>query len=208
VTGRAARGGDAPQRPTEHAVAPAGSRLAVTVLAVAMLAAAAIVWAASPMRGAPAGSRPVLTVAIACAALATLRLAATMLAAAHPGLVHRDPAYRAAPLAAVAWSVLQALPWAEGLTIAVLALETLHPPRPWHTVVLGVVVLAFLLALHLAESDARPAVLRPQLKLIAAGLALAALSATAAAWSGGGGGLLAVIAAVAGLAVAALALPV
>jgi hypothetical protein len=44
-----------------------------------------------------------------------------------------------------------------------------------------VALIGFLLALHLAEADADPAVLRPQLPLLAAGLGLAVLSVGAAA---------------------------
>ena len=76
--------------------------------------------------------------------------------------------------------VLRAIPWAEGTVIAVLALEALHPSRPWHTGLLGVALLAFLFAVHLAESDARPAVLRPQLPVLAAGLGLLVLGCGAA----------------------------
>ena len=91
-----------------------------------------------------------------------------------------------------------------------LGLEALHPARPWHTVVLGVVVLAFLLALHLAENADRPAILRPQLPLIAAGIGLAAVSAGAATLPAAGpdSGWLAVLAGAAAALVAALALPV
>jgi len=104
-------------------------------------------------------------------------------------------------------SGLNILPWAEIMTVAVLALEALHPSRPWHTVALGAIVLAFLLVLHLAESGARLTVLRPLLPLIAAGLALAVLSVVAATLPASGG-LVAVIAAAAAVAVAVLALPV
>ena len=37
----------------------------------------------------------------------------------------------------------------------------MHPARPWHTAMLGAVLLAFLLTLHLAETGDRPSVLRP-----------------------------------------------
>jgi hypothetical protein len=59
-------------------------------------------------------------------------------------------------------------------------LEALHPARPWHTGVLGLALLAYLLAVHLAESGARPVVLWPQLPVIAAGLGLLALAVGAA----------------------------
>jgi hypothetical protein len=174
---------------------------AVPLLAATVLATCAVAWAAVPMRGAHPGARPVLAVAVACASLAILRLGAAMLAS------RSGAAFREHRLAEWTRSVLHALPWAEIMTVAVLALEALHPSRPWHTVALGVVVLAFLLVLHLAENGARPAVLRPVLPLIAAGLALGALSVVAAALSASGG-LVAVIAASAAVAVAVLALPV
>jgi len=174
---------------------------AMPMFAVTVLAACAVAWAAAPMRGAHPGARPVLDVAVACACLAILRLGAALLASRSGG------AFRESGFATWTLSALNALPWAEIMTVAVLALEALHPSRPWHTVALGVIVLAFLLMLHLAESRARPAVLRPVLPLIAAGLALAALSVVAATLSASGG-LVAVIAATAAVAVAILALPV
>jgi hypothetical protein len=174
---------------------------AVAMLAVTVLAACAVAWAAVPMRSAHPGARPVLAVAVACACLAVLRLGAAMLGS-------RAGAERSeSGVAAWTRSALSALPWAEIMTVAMLALEALHPSRPWHTAVLGVIVLAFLLVLHLAESGARPAVLRPLLPLIAAGLALAALSVVAATLSPSGGPIV-VIAAAAAVTVAVLALPV
>ena len=182
--------------PARAVIASAVPLLAATVLAICVVA-----WAAVPMRDAHPGARPVLVVAVACAWLAILRLGAAMFAS-RSGVAFREPR-----LAEWTRSALHAFPWAEIMTVAVLALEALHPSRPWHTAALGVVVLAFLLVLHLAESGARPAVLRPVLPLIAAGLALAALSVLAATLSASGG-LVALIAASAAVAVAVLALPV
>jgi len=62
--------------------------------------------------------------------------------------------------------------------------QALHPARPWHTALLGLALLAFLFAVHLAETRAEPAVLRGQLPLIAAGVGLMALSIGAAALPG------------------------
>jgi len=183
--------------------------LAATVLALTGLAACAVAWAAAPISGARAGARPLLVAAVACAVLSVVRLAAGMLAA-RPGALRPEPA-GCLPLvtrfAVRIWSGVRAMPWAQGMTVAVLGLEALHSSRPWHTVVLGAAVLGFLLALHLAETAAGPAVLRPQLPLIVAGLGLAAVSAGAATLPGGGG-LLTLIAALAAVAVAALAVPV
>jgi len=189
-------------------LAAAPVRATISFLASAVLAAGAVAWAAVPMSGAHAGGRPVLAAAVACAFLAVLRLAGTIVAR-RPGRVRTESGDlpQLPGLVVRAWAGVRAVAWAEGMTVAVLVLEALHPARPWHTAALGVIVLAFLLVLHLAETGARPGVLRPQVPLIAAGLALAALSAAAATLRAGGT-LLAVIAAAAAVAVAALALPV
>ncbi|MBO0823010.1 MAG: hypothetical protein J2P27_04005 [Actinobacteria bacterium] len=73
-----------------------------------------------------------------------------------------------------------ALPWPEALTVLVLALEVQHPPRPWHTGLLGVALLGYLFAVHLVETRAPGRVLRPQLGLLAAGVGLLALAVGAA----------------------------
>jgi hypothetical protein len=111
---------------------------------------------------------------------------------------------------------LRRLPWAEGVTLGALALEALHPARPWHTAVLGVALVAYLLATHLAESTGGPGeastVLRSQAPALAAGLGLLVLAAGSAllpsAGIGAAGGWLRAAAAVAAVLAAALALPV
>jgi hypothetical protein len=76
--------------------------------------------------------------------------------------------------------------------------------------VLGTALVAYLLATHLAESDAAPAVLRPQVRVLAAGAGLA-LGADAgmlpAAGPGAGSALLRLVAAGALIAAAGLVLP-
>ena len=87
----------------------------------------------------------------------------------------------------------------------------LHPSRPWHTAVLGAALIAYLLATHLAESDASPGTLRPQLRVLAVGEGLLALGAGAgmlpAAGPGPGAALLRLVAAGALITAAALVLP-
>jgi hypothetical protein len=70
------------------------------------------------------------------------------------------------------------------MIVAVLALEALHPARPWHTALLGAALLAYLFAVHLAETRARLSVLAPQLPVLAAGVGLLALAVGAAALPG------------------------
>jgi len=181
-------------------------------LAVALLAAAAVTWAALPTGDARAGAKPALIAAAVCAACTVAQLVEARLAA-RPGSPRRDDGIYQAALPSFLRRVrdgIGGVPWPQGMTVAVLGLEALHPARPWHTVVLGVAVLAFLLALHLAENADGPAILRPQLPLIAAGIGLAAVSAGAATLPAvsSGSGWLAVVAAAAAALVAALTLPV
>jgi hypothetical protein len=189
-----------------------------SLLAVSLLEAAALAWAALPLAGARAGAKPTLIAAICCAVFCLARLAASGLRARITVTDARGlptaKLFLSAPehLRQQAFVVLLGAPWPQLLIVAVLGLEALHPRRPWHTAVLGVVLLGYLIALQLAESGASLAVFRVQLPLIAAGIALAALSVAAAALpassSGSGAGWLAVLAAVAAVVAAALALPV
>jgi hypothetical protein len=107
--------------------------------------------------------------------------------------------------------ILRQVPWEEGAVIGLVWLEVLHPSRPWHTAFLGAALVAYLLATHLAESDAGPGTLRPQVRVLAVGTGLLALGAGAgmlpAAGPGAGAALLRLVAAVALIAAAALVLP-
>ena len=184
-------------------------RLAVTS---GLLGAACVAWAAAP--AGPAGrAAPALTVLAACGVAGGLAQLATAAlvppgAAAYPG-----------PLARVGLrglDSLRRLPWAEGVVLGTLVLEVLHPARPWHTAVLGVALIAYLLATHLAESAGgrgeTAAVLRGQAPVLAAGLGLLVLAAASALLPSAGTGLagswLRAAAAVAAVLACALALPV
>ena len=106
---------------------------------------------------------------------------------------------------------LRQVPWEEGAVIAIVWLEVLHSSRPWHTAVLGAALIAYLLTTHLAESDASPGTLRPQVRVLAVGAGLLALGAGAgmlpATGPGAGAALLRLVAAAALIAAAALVLP-
>jgi hypothetical protein len=108
-------------------------------------------------------------------------------------------------------NVVRQVPWEEGALVAVLWLEVLHPAPPWHTAVLGAALIAYLLATHLAETGASPAVLRPQVRVLALGAGLLALGAgagmVAAAGPGIGSALLRMVAAGALITAAVLVLP-
>jgi hypothetical protein len=107
--------------------------------------------------------------------------------------------------------ILRLVPWEEGAVIAIVWLEVQHPSRPWYTAGLGAVLIAYLLAVHLAESGAPPDALRPQARVLAAGAVLLALGAAAGMLPATGPGpastLLRLVAAVALIAAAGLVLP-
>jgi hypothetical protein len=169
--------------------------------AAGLLGVACVIGAAVPLSGAL--EAVVTTVAAAGAVLGTARLwlGAPAEAAGFAGPVARIGSGLAA--------LVRGVPWAEATVVAVLVLEALHPSRPWHTALLGVALLAYLLAVHLAESRSRLAALRPQAPLLAAGLGLLVLAGCAAvlpAVTGSAAGLMAVLAALAAIGVGCLAL--
>jgi hypothetical protein len=168
-----------------------------------LLAAACVAWSAAPLAGTGGIGTAVVVAAAVCAVLATLRLLAGA-PAEQPDYL--SPVARAGRVAA---DLTRSAAWAEGVVVTVLVLEALHRSRPWHTGLLGLALLAYLLAVHLGESGARLAVLRPQVPLLAAGLGLLVLAVGAAmlpAATGSAADLIAVLAAIAAVAVGALAI--
>jgi AcrR family transcriptional regulator len=174
--------------------------------AACLLGAGCVAWATVP--SVPKGFADfALFLAILGVAAGALRLAL----AAVP--VPEDNYLLPAPLRA--WlrflETLRLVPWEELALIAILWLEVLHPSQPWHTAVLGAALIGYLLATHLAESDASPQALRPQVRVLAAGAALLALGAGAgmlpASGPGAGSALLRLVAAGALIAAAGLVLP-
>ena len=180
---------------------------AVAIRAAApLLGAGCVVWAATPpVHGGWAGVALVL--AIAGVAAGTLRLALAGIPAPEDSFL--------LPVPVRAWlrflETLRRVPWEVGALVALVWLEAMHRSRPWHTAVLGVALIAYLLATHLAESDASPGVLRPQVRVLALGAALLALGAGAGMLSatgpGAGSALLRLVAAGALIAAAGLVLP-
>ena len=184
------------------ATTPSAGRQAA---AVAALAAATVTWAAAPLGDGSAGTRPAFVVAVCCAVLSVVQVAVAhlrMLDSPSLGSVGERLADRLLRF-------VRAAQWAEGMLIAVLALAALRPAPPWHTAVLGVLVLAYLFAVHLAETGARLGALRPQLPIIAAGLGLLVLAVVAAAQPahGAAGSLLRAVAIVTAVVVAAVSVP-
>jgi hypothetical protein len=176
-------------------------------LAAVLLGAACVAWTAVPPRHTGLAALA-LVVSIIAVVASALRLALADVPQPEEGF------FPTAPIRA--WltflAVLRGLPWEEIAVVALLWLEVQHPARPWHTAALGFGLVAYLLAVHIAESGA-PAgrLLRRQAKVLLAGACLLALGAgfamLPAAAPGAGSALLRVLAAAAVVAAAALVLP-
>ena len=181
-------------------------------LAVAVLAAAVAAWAALPAAGASRGLRPALIAACCCAVLSVVQLRWRIAADRPVRSIELDGSHLPAGtgLGRLLWAGCMTVPWPQLLIVAAVLLEVLHRARPWHTAVLGLILLAWLLVLHLAETGSRAAVFRGQAPTLVAGCSVGALAAAAGLLpaSGAGSGWLTALAAVAALIVAAMALPV
>jgi phosphatidylserine synthase len=188
-----------------RALAAAG--IAGPRLAAVLLGAACVVWTAVPPRHTGLAALA-LVVSIIAVVAGALRLALADVPQPEEGF------FPTAPIRA--WltflAVLRGLPWEEIAVVALLWLEVQRPARPWHTAALGFGLVAYLLAVHIAESGA-PAgrLLRRQARVLLAGACLLALGAgfamLPAAGPGAGSALLRVLAAAAVVAAAALVLP-
>jgi hypothetical protein len=92
-----------------------------------------------------------------------------------------------------------------------VVLETLHPSRPWHTGVLALVVVSYLLTVHEAEQPVPAALGRGEFRVLVASLPLMAVATgvamAPAAGAGATSGWLEIIAALAAIMAGALALP-
>jgi hypothetical protein len=173
---------------------------------IGLLIAALIIWAALPSQP---GVGPRL--ALICAGVAGLASLIQLALVGVPLAVDPVSPLAERTLARLGLG-LQTLPWAEVAIIAVLALEVQHPARAWHTGLLGLALLGYLFAVHLVETGAPARVLRPQLPLLAAGLAVLGLAIAAAAVptlpSGSTSAVVRVVAVVAAVVVGALVVPV
>jgi hypothetical protein len=171
-----------------------------------LLTAALISWAALPGK---AGTGPRL--ALICAGVAGLACLAQLALTGIPLVVDPVGSLPERSIARLGLSI-QAMPWAEVLIVAVLVLEVQHPASAWHTGLLGVALLGYLFAVHLIESGASARVLRPQLPLLVAGLALLALAVAAAAVptvpSGSASAVVRIIAVAAAVVAGVLVVPV
>jgi hypothetical protein len=171
-----------------------------TAVAACLLGAACLAVAATPLVHTGLANL-VLYFGAVCAAFGAMRPALADIA-------RPDDVFASLPIRT--WTrfldAVRRPPWEELTAAATLWLEVMHPARPWHTAVLGAMLTAYLLAVHLTESGASPTVLKPQLRALVAGACLLAAAAGAAALPTAPT-LLRVLAAAAATAAAALVLP-
>ncbi len=195
----------AERRQQPGAVRPGAWR---TVAATALLAVIMISWAAYPLDTGRPGTRITLVVAIAAGVVAVAQVVLVTVPPRDSNAY--DPFYLRHADGLLAF--IRGIPWPEVLVVALLVLEALHRSKPWHTGILGVALLAYLFAVHLAETGARPSVLRAQLPVIAAGIGLLAVAVGVAsvheATTGPAFTAMRVVAVVAAVVAAALVVPV
>jgi hypothetical protein len=155
---------------------PTGRSPVTGIAAATALAAGVTLWSAFPLSTGRSGTRLALVTAIVAGIMSIAQLAAAAIG-------NRDSDSFAALDQVAQWltGLVKMLPWAELLIVAVLGLEALHGSRPWHTALLGIALTGYVLAVHLTETRAGAGVLRAQLPLLSAGIALTALSVGAAA---------------------------
>ena len=171
-----------------------------------LLGVACVAWSAVPVLGS-GWARLALVIAAASIVFSALRLA--LLDVPEP-----EEAYFLST-SGRAWrvflTVVRRPSWEEIGCACVLWLEVLHPSRPWHTAILGAILVAYLLTVHIAESGAlATGLLRRQARVVAGGLCLLALAAAASALPAAGRASVPdawVLAAVAVIAAAILVLP-
>ena len=171
----------------------------------ALLAVVCVAWASVPWRGTSVAPTIVVLAALV-AVLSALRLLVGWLPRPENEFL------ASTPMRVWIWlhGVLRALPWEEGVVILVVWLEALHRSGAWHVAVLGLLLIAYLLAAHLADSGSPVRSLRPQGRVLLLGvllLAAGAVAGIAPAATGPGGALLRVVAALAAVLAAALILP-
>ena len=70
--------------------------------------------------------------------------------------------------------------WETGAAVSVVVLEALHPSQPWHTGLLAIAVVCYLLAVHQAESAIPATVFRGQGRVLLASMTLVVVATAVA----------------------------
>lgn len=175
---------------------------------VALLGTACVAWSAIPLRGTGAPGVLALLVAATCVYAGVARLLCKGTGAGEPTFVPSTWAR----LSGQVNFVLARTGWESGAVVATVVLEALHRSRPWHTGLLAVAVLGYLLAVHRAESSSPSRILRRQSRALAVSVALVAVTTGVAMAPSAGTGTLSawleIVAALAAVAAGGLALPI
>ena len=174
---------------------------------VVLLGTGCLAWSAIPLSGTGAPGVLALVVAATCVYAGVLRLL-------RQGTGGGEPAF--VPSAWATWldqagSVLLRTGWESGAVVAMVVLEALHRSRPWHTGLLAVAVVGYLLAVHRAESALPSGSLRRQSRALVVSVALVAVTTGVAMVPSAGTGTLSawleIVAALAAVTAGGLALP-
>lgn len=178
------------------------------IIAVVLLGAACVLWSAVPLGGAGWAARPLLVVAGTCVLIGVLRLVRKDVDRKKQGLF----AGALVSLVVGADALLQELGWETGAALSVVVMEALHKSRPWHSGLLGVLLVCYLLVVHQAESALPTGVFRGQRKVLTTSLVLlivvTGVAMVPSARTGALSGWLEILAALAAMTAGGLALPV
>jgi hypothetical protein len=177
------------------------------IAVVALLGTACLAWSAIPLTGTGAPGVLALLVAATCVYAGVLRLMRKGTGGGEPAFVPSTWAR----LLDQANFVLVRTGWESGAAVAMVVLEALHRSRPWHTGLLAVAVLGYLLAVHRAESAFPLGTLRRQSRALVVSVALVAVTTGVAMVPSPGTGTLSgwleIVAALAAVTAGGLALP-
>lgn len=153
--------------------------------AVTVLGAACVWWSASPLRtGAP--GEVLVVVAAVCVAAGLLRL----LGASRDEAAQRDAVGISRSVATFDHS-LRVVPWEAIAAVTIVVLEATHHRSPWHSGVLALALVAYLLVVRQAESAVPGPLFRGHVGTAVAGVALVVLVAAVASIPSAGTGTLA-----------------
>jgi len=177
------------------------------IAVVALLGTACLAWSAIPLTGTGPAGVAALLVAATCVCAGVMRLIGKGTGADDPSFVLSTWAR----LSYQAKAILVRTGWESGGVVAMVVLEALHRSRPWHTGLLAVAVLGYLLAVQRAESALPFGTLRRQSRALVVSVALVAVTTGVAtgpsAGTGALSGWLEIVAALAAVTAGALALP-
>ena len=176
------------------------------IAVAALLGAASTAWSALPLTGTGAPGVLLVVVAGACVLAGVVRLLA------HPAASRSRFSMAFWALLGTSGPTLRRAGPESVAAVSMVALEALHHSRPWHTGLMALVLVSYLLAVHEAESPVPAALWRQDARLLVVSVPLVVVATGVAmvptAGSGATSEWLEIIAALAAISAGALALPV